>query len=88
MPDGMSKAQVSASKPSCYRFISESSQHVGNLNIWEFAINNAHKETSALLRSTQNIVSRKHHVPVHGVPSTAIIVSNYLRYDAKTSPDY
>ena len=40
----------------------------------------AHKETSALLRSTQNIVRRKHHVPVHGVPSTAIIVPNYVRY--------
>ena len=45
----------------------------------------AHKETSALLRS---IVRRKHHVPVHGVPSTAIIVPNYVRYDAKTSLDY
>ena len=50
--------------------------------------NAAHKETSALLRSTQNIVRRKHHVPVHGVPSTAIIVPNYVRYDAKTSLDY
>ena len=48
----------------------------------------AHKETSALLRSTQNIVRRKHHVPVHGVPSIVIIVSNYVRYDAKTSLDY
>ena len=48
----------------------------------------AHKETCALLRSTQNIVRRKHHVPVHGVPSTAIIVPNYVRYDAKTSLDY
>ena len=52
------------------------------------SINAAHKETSALLRSTQNIVRRKHHVPVHGVPSTAIIVPNYVRYDAKTSLDY
>ena len=43
--------------------------------------NAAHKETSALLRSTQNIVRRKHHVPVHGVPSATIIVSNYVRYD-------
>ena len=51
-------------------------------------INAAHKETSAFLRSTQNIVRRKHHVPVHGVPSTAIIVPNYVRYDAKTSLDY
>ena len=42
-------------------------------------INAAHKETS---------VRRKHHVPVHGVPSTAIIVPNYVRYDAKTSLDY
>ena len=42
----------------------------------------AHEETSALLRSTQNIVRRKHHVPVHGVPSTAIIVPNYVRYCA------
>ena len=46
-------------------------------------LNAAHKETSA-----QNIVRRKHHVPVHGVPSTAIIVPNYVRYDAKTSLDY
>ena len=45
----------------------------------------AHKETSALLRSTQNIVRRKRHIPVHGVHSTAIIVPNYVRYDAKTS---
>ena len=52
------------------------------------AFDAAHKETSALLRSTQNIVRRKHHVPVHGVPSTAIIVPNYVRYDAKTSLDY
>ena len=42
-------------------------------------LNAAHKE---------NIVRRKHHVPVHGVPSTAIIVPNYVRYDAKTSLDY
>ena len=48
----------------------------------------AHKETSALLRNTQNIVHRKHHAPVHGVPYTAIIVPNYVRYDAKTSLDY
>ena len=48
----------------------------------------AHKETSALLRSTQHIVRRKHHVPVHGVPSTVIIVPNFVRYDAKTSLDY
>ena len=48
----------------------------------------AHKETSALLRSTQNIVPRKHHVPVQGVPSTAIIVPNYFGYEAKTSLDY
>ena len=34
------------------------------------------------------MVHRKHHVPVHGVPSIAIIVSNYVRYDAKTSQDY
>ena len=54
----------------------------------EILINAAHKETSALLRSTQNIVRRKQHFPVHGVPSTTIIVSNYVRYDAKTSPDY
>ena len=25
---------------------------------------------------------------MHGVPSTAIIVSNYVRYDAKTFLDY
>ena len=55
---------------------------------FEYDVNAAHKETSALLRSTQNIVRRKHHVPVHGVPSTAIIVPNYVRYDAKTSLDY
>ena len=36
----------------------------------------------------KNIVRRKHHVPVHGVPSTAIFVPNYVRYDAKTSLDY
>ena len=43
----------------------------------------------AYWRCTQgNIVRRKHHVPVHGVPSTAIIVPNYVRYDAKTSLDY
>ena len=36
----------------------------------------------------QHIVRRKHHVPVHGVPSTAIIIPNYVRYDAKTSLDY
>ena len=52
------------------------------------SVNAAHKETSALLRSTHTIVRRKHHVPVHGVPSTAIIVPNYVRYDAKTSLDY
>ena len=46
------------------------------------------RETSALLQSTQNIVRRKQHVPVQGVPSTAIIVSNYVIYDAKTSPGY
>ena len=57
------------------------------LDTWK-CINAAHKETSALLRSTQNIVRRKHHVPVHRVPSTAIIVPNYVRYDAKTSLDY
>ena len=48
--------------------------------------NAAHKETSALLRSTQNIVPRKHHVTVQGC--TAIIETNYVRYDAKTFPDH
>ena len=41
--------------------------------VFERIVDAAHKETSALLRSTQNIVRivrRKHHVPVHGVPST------------------
>ena len=28
-------------------------------------VNAAHKETSALLRNTQNIVRRKHHVELH-----------------------
>ena len=59
-----------------------------NINYKLQDINAAHKETSVLLRSTQNIVRRKHHVPVHGVPSTAISVPNYVRYDAKTSLDY
>ena len=44
----------------------------------------ASKETPTLLQITQNIVRRKH----HGVPSTAIIVSNYVRYDAETSTDH
>ena len=30
----------------------------------------------------------KHHVSMHGVPSAAIIGSNYVRYDAETSPDH
>ena len=51
----------------------------------EYDVDAAHKETSVLLR---NIVRRKHHVPVHGAPSTAIIAPNYVRYDAKISLDY
>ena len=65
----------------------------GKINKFELSLNQC---ISALLsyRCTQgnlrfiNIVRRKHHVPVHGVPSTAIIVPNYVRYDAKTSLDY
>ena len=60
----------------------------GHFGCLKITLDAAHKETSALLQSTQNIVRRKHHVPVHGVPSTAIIVPNYVRYDAKTSLDY
>ena len=47
-----------------------------DMKVYNITLYAAHKETSALLRSTQNIVRRKHHVPVHGVPSTAIIVPN------------
>ena len=39
-------------------------------------INGAHKETFALLRSTQTLVRRKHHVPAHSVPSTAFYSNN------------
>ena len=54
-----------------------------NFDIGVLHVNAAHKESPTLY-----IVRRKQHVPVHGVPSTAIIVSNYVSYDAKTSPDY
>ena len=41
----------------------------------------------ALLWGGENRIPRKHHVSMHGVPSAAIIGSNYVRYDAETSPD-
>ena len=34
----------------------------------------------------QNIIPRKHHASMHGMSSAAIIGSNYVRYDAETSP--
>ena len=33
-------------------------------------------------------IRRKHHVFMHGMSSAAIIGSNYVRYDAETSPDH